>query len=40
MKKDKIDEQTHKPIVSFPNKLATNKTNAQMKKIREMFNQV
>jgi len=38
--KDKTDEQTHKPIMPFPNKLAINKTNAQMEKIREMFNQV
>jgi len=38
--KDKTDEQTHKSIVSFPNRLATNKTNAQMEKIREIFNQV
>jgi len=37
--KDKSAEQTHKPIMPFPNRLANNKTNAQMKKIREMFNQ-
>ena len=38
--KNKTDEQTHKPIVPFSNRLATNKTNAQMEKIREIFNQV
>ena len=38
--KNKIDEKTYKPIVSFSNRLETNKNNAQMKKIREMFNQV
>ena len=38
--KDKIDELTHKPIAPVPNRLATNKTNAQMEKIREIFNQV
>ena len=38
--KDKTDEQTYKPIVLFPNRLATNKNNAQMEKIREIFNQV
>jgi len=38
--KNKTDEQTHNPIVLFLNRLATNKTNAQMEKIREMFNQV
>ena len=38
--KDKTDEQTHKPIMPFPNRLATNMTNTQMKKIREIFNQV
>jgi len=38
--KDKIAEQTHKAIVPFPNRLATNKTNTQMEKIRKMFNQV
>ena len=38
--KNKIDEQTYKPIVSFPNRLATNKTIAQMEKIRNFFNQV
>jgi len=38
--KNKTDETTYKPIMQFPNRLATNKTNAQMEKIREMFNQV
>ena len=38
--KNKVDEQTYKPIVPFLNRLANNKTNAQMEKIREMFNQV
>jgi len=38
--KDKTAEQTHKPIVPFPNRLANNKTNAQMEKIRNFFNQV
>jgi len=38
--KNKTYEQTYKPIVPFPNRLANNKTNAQMEKIREMFNQV
>ena len=38
--KNKTDEQTYKPIAPFPNRLANNKTNAQMEKIREMFNQV
>jgi len=38
--KDKTAEQTHKPIVPFPNRLATNKTNAHMETIRKMFNQV
>ena len=38
--KNKTDEQTYKPIVPFPNRLANNKINAQMKKIREVFNQV
>ena len=38
--KNKTDEQTYKPIVPFPNRLANNKTNAQMEKIREIFNQV
>ena len=38
--KDKTNEQPYKPIVPFPNKLANQKTNAQMEKIREMFNQV
>ena len=38
--KDKTDEQLYKPIVPFPNRLENNKTNAQMEKIREMFNQV
>jgi len=38
--KNKEDEQTHKPIVPFPNKLPTNKTNAQMEKIRKFFNQI
>jgi len=37
---DKSVEQTYKPIVPFPNRLANTKTNAQMEKIREMFNQV
>jgi len=36
--KNKTDEQSYKPIVSFSNRLANNKTNAQMEKIREMFN--
>jgi len=38
--KNKTDEQPYKPIVPIPNRLANNKTNAQMEKIREMFNQV
>ena len=38
--KDKADEQPYKPIVPFPNRLANQNTNAQMEKIREMFNQV
>ena len=38
--KDKTDEQPYKPIVPFPNRLANNKTNAQMEKIRKIFNQV
>jgi len=33
--KDKSAEQTHKPIVPFPNRLATNKTNAQMKRLEK-----
>ena len=32
--KDKTDEQSYKPIVPFPNRLANQKTNAQMEKIR------
>ena len=38
--KDKTNGQPYKPIVPFPNRLANQKTNAQMEKIREMFNQV
>ena len=38
--KYKIDEQPYKPIVPFPNRLANNKTTAQMEKLREMFKQV
>jgi len=38
--KDKTDEQPYKPIMPFPNRLVNNKTNAQMEKIREIFNQV
>ena len=38
--KDKADEQSYKPIVPFPNRLANQKTNAQMEKIRKIFNQV
>ena len=39
-KKDKTDKQPYKPIVPFPNRLANQKLNAHMEKIREMFNQV
>ena len=38
--KNKTDEQPCKLIMPFPNRLANNKTNAQMEKIREIFNQV
>jgi len=38
--KDKTDEQPYKPIVPFPNRLANNKSTAQMEKIREIFKQV
>ena len=38
--KDQTDEQPYKPIVPFPNRLANNKTTAQIEKIREMFKQV
>ena len=38
--KNKTDKQTYKPNVPFPNRLSNNKTNTQMEKIREMFNQV
>ena len=38
--KEKSAEPTHKPIAPFPNRLTNTKTNAQMEKIREMFNQV
>ena len=38
--KGKTDEQPYKPIVPFPNRLANNKTTAQVEKIREMFKQV
>jgi len=33
-------EEVHKPIVPFSNRLKKNKSNAQMQKILEMFNQV
>ena len=33
--KDKSAEQTYKPIVLFPNRLANTKTNVQMKKIEK-----
>ena len=38
--KDKSAEQTYKPIVPYLYRLANTKTNTQMEKIREMFNQV
>ena len=38
--KDKTNKQPYKPIVPFPNRLANQKINAHMEKIREMFNQV
>jgi len=38
--KEKSAEQTYNPIVPFPNRLTNTKTNAQMEKIRKMFNQV
>ena len=38
MKKDKSVEQIDKPTVPFPNRLTNTKTNAQIEKIREMFN--
>ena len=38
--KEKTDEQPYKPIVPFPNRLAKQKLNAHMEKIREIFKQV
>jgi len=38
--KEKSAEDVHKPIVSFSNRVKSNKLNAQMEKILEMFNQV
>ena len=38
--KEKADEQPYKPIAPFPNRLANQKLNVHMEKIREMFNQV
>ena len=34
--KDKTNEKPYKPIVPFPNRLANQKTNAQMEKIRNV----
>ena len=38
-KKDKSDENVHKPIAPYTNRLK-NKQSAQMDKVREIFNQV
>ena len=38
--KEKSAEDVHKPIVPFPNRLKSNKSNAQMEKIVKMFKQV
>ena len=40
MKKEKSAEEVYKPVVPFPNRLKSNKSNAQMEKFVEMFNQV
>jgi len=39
-KKEKSVEEVHKPIEPFSNRLKSNKSNAQMDKILEIFNQV
>ena len=39
-KKEKSAEDVHKPKVPFENRLKSNKSNAQMEKIFEIFNQV
>jgi len=38
--KEKSAEDVHKPVVPFPNRLKSNKSNAPMEKILEIFSQV
>jgi len=39
-KKEKLAEDVHKSVVPFPNRLKSNKSNAQMENSVEIFNQV
>ena len=38
--KEKSVEDVHKPVAPFPNRLKSYKSNAQMEKILQIFNQV